>query len=273
MRSKSVECLKRMGNEDMKVARIAVIVVALIAGLFAMVLARSLGSSKPEITAEPTKPAEQIELAEVLTASQNVSLGTSFTAPLFSWSKWPRANIGPGYIVRDERPEADSELVGAVARGSFLQGEPINEGKLAIGGKGMMSSVLPKGYRAIATPISAATSAGGFILPKDKVDVILTEQKKQVVSSETILTNVRVLAIDQTTEEKDGVKVVVGETATLELLPKQVEALAAAQAEGTISLVLRSLEDAEDDADVANVDSGTVILVRSGMMSKRTVKQ
>ncbi|WP_319411505.1 Flp pilus assembly protein CpaB [uncultured Cohaesibacter sp.] len=257
----------------MRVARIAVIVVALIAGLFAMVLARSLGNKQQEAKVEPAKPTEQIEVTEVLTAAQNVTLGTSFTADLFSWSKWPKANIGPGYIVRDDRPEADSELVGAVARGSFLQGEPVNEGKLAIGGKGMMSSVLPKGYRASATPISAATSAGGFILPKDRVDVILTEQKNNRVTSETILNNVRVLAIDQTTEEKDGVKVVVGETATLELLPQQVEILSAAQAGGSISLVLRSLEDADDDGDVADVNSGTVIMVRSGMMSKRTVKQ
>lgn len=257
----------------MKVARIAVIIVALVAGLFALVLARSLGTQKQEVQVEPAAPVEQIELAEVLTAAQNVSLGTNFTANLFAWSKWPRANLGPGYIVRNERPEADSELVGAVARSSFLQGEPITEGKLAIGGKGMMSSVLPKGYRAIATPISAATSAGGFILPKDRVDVILTEQGKKGANSETILNNVRVLAIDQTTEEKDGVKVVVGETATLELLPAQVETLSAAQANGAISLVLRSLEDAEDNTEVSQANNGTVIMVRSGMMSKRTVKK
>nr|WP_319390566.1 Flp pilus assembly protein CpaB [uncultured Cohaesibacter sp.] len=257
----------------MKLARIAVIVVALVAGLFALVLAKSLGTKTEVVEVQPAAPAETIDLTEVLTASRNVSLGESFTADLFTWRKWPKASTAPGYITRDARPEADSELVGAVARGSFLEGEPINEGKLAIGGKGMMSSVLPKGYRAAATPISAATSAGGFILPKDKVDVILTQQSNKNVSSETILTNVRVLAIDQTTEEKDGVKVVVGETATLELLPQQVETLTSAQAEGSISLVLRSLEDADDNTEVSDANSGTIILVRSGTMTKRTVKQ
>nr|WP_321454535.1 Flp pilus assembly protein CpaB [uncultured Cohaesibacter sp.] len=257
----------------MRVARIAVIVVALLAGLIALVLAQSLGNKKPVEKVVAAKPVEQIELTEVLTASQNVTLGTSFTADLFTWRKWPKASTAPGYITRDQRPDADSELVGAVARGSFLEGEPINEGKLAIGGRGMMSSVLPKGYRAIATSISAATSAGGFILPKDRVDVILTEEGKKGVSSETILNNVRVLAIDQTTEEKDGVKVVVGETATLELLPQQAETLTAAQSEGKISLVLRSLEDADDKTEVSEAQSGTIIMVRSGTMTKRTVKQ
>ncbi|WP_316858828.1 Flp pilus assembly protein CpaB [uncultured Cohaesibacter sp.] len=257
----------------MKVARIAVIAVALIAGLFALILAQTMGGKKQVVKVEPVQKQASIDLVEVLTASKNVSLGTSLTADLFVWRKWPKESTGPGYIIRDGRPEADSELVGAVARGSFLEGEPINEAKLAIGGKGMMSSVLPKGYRAVATSISAETSAGGFILPKDRVDVILTDQNKKGVSSETILKNVRVLAIDQTTEEKDGVKVVVGETATLELLPQQVETLTAAQAEGSISLVLRSLEDAEEEQDIAQTSTGTIILVRSGMMSKRTVKQ
>lgn len=259
----------------MNVARIAVIAVALIAGLFALVLARSMGGGEQQ--AGPVMPMEEepaIELAEVLTAASGVSLGTSFTADMFVWRKWPMESTGPGYILRSDRPDADSELVGSVARGSFLEGEPINEGKIAIAGKGFMSSILPKGYRAVATRISAATSAGGFILPKDRVDVILTEENDKGVSSETILSNIRVLAIDQSVEERDGEKVVVGETATLELLPSQSEILVASQQQGQLSLALRSLEDAKgDDAMVEDTKSGTIVMVRSGQMSKRTVKQ
>lgn len=256
----------------MKVVRIAVILVALAAGLVAMLLARSIGGgNEPVEQVEAETP--DIELVEVLTAASGISLGTSLTAEHFSWQQWPASAAAAGYIMRGERPEADSELVGSVARSSFLQGEPITEGKIAVAGKGFMSSILPKGYRAFATRISAETSAGGFILPKDKVDVILTEEGDKGVASETILQNVRVLAIDQTFEEKDGEMVVVGETATLELLPNQSEVLASAQQQGTLSLVLRSLEDARNDEAEEEHNSGTIVMVRTGVMTKKTVKQ
>ncbi|TLP46000.1 MULTISPECIES: Flp pilus assembly protein CpaB [Cohaesibacter] len=257
----------------MKVARIAVVVVAVLAGLIAMMLARSMGDKQPEGPVEQEVAAPVLDVVEVLTAAKTVSLGSSFTADMFVWRKWPADSTSPGYILRDDRPEADSELVGAVARGSFLQGEPINEGKIAIAGKGFMSSILPKGFRAVATRISPETSAGGFILPKDRVDVILTEEGDKRVTSETILTNIQVLAIDQTIEDQDGTKVVVGETATLELSPSQSEILVSAQQQGALSLALRSLEDAGGDERREEAQSGTITLVRSGQLSKRTVKQ
>jgi pilus assembly protein CpaB len=115
-----------------------------------------------------------------------------------------------------------------------------------------MAAILPSGMRAVSTQISPETSAGGFILPNDHVDVILTRRDKdaekatgsEVHTSETILANVRVLAIDQAVEEKNGQKVVVGKTATLELAPRQAETLALAHQLGTLSLALRSITDA-----------------------------
>ena len=114
-----------------------------------------------------------------------------------------------------------------------------------------MAAILPQGMRAISTEISPETGAGGFILPNDHVDVILSRRDKEaekaagveVHTSEIILSNVRVLAIDQTVEEKNGQRVVVGKTATLELAPHQAEALARAKIMGTLSLALRSIVD------------------------------
>jgi pilus assembly protein CpaB len=107
--------------------------------------------------------------------------------------------------------------------------------------------------RAVSTEVSPETGAGGFILPNDRVDVILSKREKNpdrnspdVVNSQVILGNIRVLAIDQTIEEKNGQKVVVGKTATLELKPRQSEALARARQSGTLSLALRSLTDANE---------------------------
>jgi pilus assembly protein CpaB len=106
--------------------------------------------------------------------------------------------------------------------------------------------------RAISTEISPETGAGGFILPNDRVDVILSRKDREAEKSgaaetqvsETILVNIRILAIDQTLGEKDGQKVVIGKTATLELSPRQAETLALSRQLGTLSLALRSLADA-----------------------------
>ena len=129
-----------------------------------------------------------------------------------------------------------------------------------------MAAILPSGMRAVSTEISPETGAGGFILPNDHVDVILTRRDQEaekaagveIHTSEIILSNVRVLAIDQTVEEKNGQRVVVGKTATLELSPRQAETLALSRQLGTLSLALRSLVDFErkDTPDPVEEDSG-----------------
>src|SRR6202021_122175 len=138
-------------------------------------------------------------------------------------------------------------------RAPFIPGEPIREPKLVkANGSGFMAAVLPGGMRAVSTEISPETGAGGFILPNDRVDVILSRREKNpdrtnstdVVISEIVLSNIRVLAIDQAPREKDGQNSVVGKTATLELKPAQAELLARARQSGTISLALRSMLDA-----------------------------
>src|SRR5204863_2104937 len=177
---------------------------------------------------------------------------------------WPAATASNNFIRRSERPEATNEVAGSIARAPFIAGEPIREPKLVkANGSGFMAALLPSGMRAISTEISPETGAGGFILPNDRVDVILTRRDKEAEKStgiehhisETILSNVRVLAVDQTVEEKNGQKVVVGKTATMELAPRQTEVLAVSRQLGTLSLALRSLVDANAPAaDTSNPD-------------------
>jgi pilus assembly protein CpaB len=148
-----------------------------------------------------------------------------------------------------------------------------------------MAAILPAGMRAISTEISPETGAGGFILPNDHVDVILSRRDKEaekaagseVHTSEIILSNIRVLAIDQTIQEKDGQRVVVGKTATLELAPRQAETLALARQLGTLNLALRSIADA--NAPVAQVPEdgpggkrGGINMVRFGVTTVTTPK-
>src|SRR5690606_3672035 len=154
---------------------------------------------------------------------------------------------GDAYITRKAAPDAITDYTGAITRATFTAGEPIRDAKIikADGGSGFMAAILPSGMRAVSTEISPETGAGGFILPNDRVDVILSRRNRDgdartsgVPASETILTNVRVLAIDQTVEEKNGQRVVVGKTATIELTPRQAEVLAQARQAGTLSLAL-----------------------------------
>jgi len=140
-----------------------------------------------------------------------------------------------------------------------------------------MAAILPAGMRAISTPIREETAAGGFILPNDRVDVLLSHKmrvgNKEEPVSEAVLRNVRVLAIGQALENKDGEKVATGKTATLELTPRQTEILALAQSMGEISLSLRSLADAtpgqaETGAKLGDGNSGSVKFLKYGVPSR-----
>jgi pilus assembly protein CpaB len=186
-------------------------------------------------------------------------MGTAVSAQDLQWQAWPAATTSGTYVVKKDRPDAIKELVGSITRAPFTAGEPIREGKLikANGAAGYMAAILPSGKRAVSTEISPETGAGGFILPNDRVDVILSRRPANSDAksgpapvSETILTNVRVLAIDQTVEEKNGQRVVVGKTATIELSPRQAETLSQSRQLGTLSLALRSLLDANKTAEV-----------------------
>ncbi|MEM9331465.1 MAG: Flp pilus assembly protein CpaB [Pseudomonadota bacterium] len=235
----------------MKVAQLAILSVAGIAAVGAGYIGFNL-SNQPEQIREVVVEGPKVELEEVLVAARDISLGTSIKSEMFEWQTWPKEGIVEGYITRSEKPDGlDIDENPAIARSPFFTGEPIREGKLVRADQGYMSAILPTGQRAIATSISTATSAGGFILPNDRVDVIMTrrsEDNEGEFITETILENVRVLAIDQTIEEQDGEAVVVGETATLQLSLEQAKILTVAQQiADRLALALRSLEDSGDE--------------------------
>ena len=238
----------------MNVARVVVLAVALAAGGAAAFLVSSGDEKKP---APAPAPVVQLPTVDVLIAKGDIGMGTAVSAEDFQWQAWPAATTGGSYITKKARPNAIEELAGSITRGPFTAGEPIREAKLIkANGSGFMAAILPSGMRAVSTEISPETGAGGFILPNDRVDVILSHRgntdskSSRTPTSETILANVRVLAIDQTVEEKNGQRVVVGKTATIELTPGQAETLAQSRQLGTLSLALRSLLDASKISEV-----------------------
>lgn len=183
-------------------------------------------------------------LAQVLVAKTDVGLGQITGPENFRWQDWPQSALSPNYIQRGARPNAIADLTGAVARTPLLPGEPITPMKLVKAGDGgVLAAILPAGMRAISTRIKEETGVGKLILPNDHVDVLLTTRKRSDHASETLFRNVRVLAIGQLIEAKEGKKLAEGNTATLELTPAQAEELAGANVRGEISLTLRSIAD------------------------------
>jgi pilus assembly protein CpaB len=185
---------------------------------------------------------------DVLVAAGDLLQAQTLTKQNLRWQAWPQVALNPVYITRSSRPDAIDSLAGAIVRNHMAAGEPVQEGNLTPRHAGYLSTVLPSGKRAMAVRISAESTAGGFILPNDRVDVLHSDGRSPV--SRTILSNVRVLAIDQvvdeTTKTENSKANVIGKTATLELDPSQAEILTAAQAAGTLSLSLRSAADNND---------------------------
>jgi len=266
----------------MNPARLAVLAVAVIAGGIAAYLA-SGSDDKPA-----TQPVAQMQTVDVLVAKNEIGLGQSVKPDDLQWQTWPAATASGNFIKRPDRPEATKEITGSIARSPFIAGEPIREPKLVkADGSGFMAAILPTGMRAISTDISPETGAGGFILPNDRVDVILTKREKnadnksvpEIIESEIILSNVRVLAIDQAPKEKEGQSALVGRTVTLELKPEQAETLARSRQMGTLSLALRSIADVkmveqlDEDGKQRARRGESVNVVRYGVVSPTTVQK
>jgi pilus assembly protein CpaB len=264
----------------MNPARIVVLIIALSAGAVAAYLA-SGSDNKPA----PAEQVVQLPTVDVLVAKSDIGLGQALTPNDLQWQSWPASTAGSTFIRRNDRPDATTQLVGSIARAPFIAGEPIREAKLVkADGSGFMAAILPTGMRAISTEISPETGAGGFILPNDRVDVLLTRREKNsnpsvaadIVHSEILLANIRVLAIDQAPKEKDGQNSVVGKTVTLELKPEQAATLAAARQAGTLSLALRSIADVnqvEIGSDDAKRQRGSVNVVRYGVTNPTTLQK
>ena len=263
----------------MNTARIVVLAIAVGAGGVALYLAGSSEQAPP-----PVAPVAQLQTTDVLVAKSEIALGQTLGPGDVQWQSWPSSAASSTVIRRNDRPDAPTQLAGSIARSPFIAGEPIREPKLVrANGSGFMAAVLPTGMRAVSTEISPETGAGGFILPNDRVDVILSKRDRNpdrggaadIVNSEVIMSNIRVLAIDQAPKEKDGQNTVVGKTATLELKPEQAEILARARQTGTLSLALRALVDRNLPDPVSedrNAKRDSVNVVRYGIPTQTTTK-
>ncbi len=274
----------------MKPARIIVICVAAVAAIGLALVVRAMGSPSKSPTAVATAAAVPARpMAKVLIAAKDLQPGQRLTEADLAWKDWPLDEVNPAFITDGTTPlpaaeaaegaapaaappegavasvtraannlatgGAKADYVGSVVREPILAGEPIVGRKIVrAGDSGYMAAYLEPGMRAMAIRVTVETAAGGFILPGDRVDVLLTretnlsnvgtqEGERSKFASSTVMQNIKVLAIDQSTRAGDDEQAVVGATATLEVGPRDAEALALAKSEGELSLVLRSYAD------------------------------
>ena len=275
----------------MKPARIAVICIAAVAAIGLAFVVRAMGSGKPVAVAAAAPDVRP--MAKVLVAARDLEPGQRLTDADLAWKDWPVDEVNPAFITDGTVPiaapptaaeakavadaankpagavaavtraatdlatgGAKADYFGSVVREPILAGEPIVPRKIVrAGDSGYMAAYLEPGMRAMAIRVTVETAAGGFILPGDRVDVLLTQETNLAnlgaeaasqgskFASSTVMQNVKVLAIDQSTRAGEDEQAVVGATATLEVGPADAEALALAKSEGELSLVLRSYAD------------------------------
>jgi pilus assembly protein CpaB len=270
----------------MKPARIVVLCIAAVSAIGLALVVRAMGSSSHEpVAPAAAAPVEVRPMAKVLVAAKDLQPGKRITEADLSWKDWPVDEVAPVFITDGAtpsaaRPAADnaarkaagavervakaateiagtgakSDYIGAVVRESILAGEPILARKIVrAGDSGYMAAYLEPGMRAMAIAVTVESAAGGFILPGDRVDVVMTAEtnrdgaveggpKSKYVSG-VVLQNIKVLAIDQATRVGDDAQAVVGATATLEVRPQDAVLVAQAKSEGELSLSLRSYAD------------------------------
>jgi len=241
----------------MPISRLIVFAVSITAGGGAAWLAttRESPTEQMNIAAPAAEPAvEPTERTEVLVATTDLAQRQRIGDGDLEWRNWPEDSLHNGYILRSAQPEAVDEFSGKLVRISMLSGEPIRNEKISDIDTGFLSELLGTGMRAISVRISAESTAGGFILPNDRVDVVQTitpEGKRQAISR-TVASNIRVLAIDQRVSAPEENSLAAARTATLELTPNVAEIVSAAEANGTLSLALRS--SADNDNDIGDYD-------------------
>src|SRR4051794_24687244 len=193
----------------MKRAQLIGFSVALVAALLAYYIPSVFVQAPPT----PVMVEKQVDSTDVLVARTDIAVGQTVNEGNFRWIAWPTSATSHSYILKPNGGlEKMRSLSGSIARAPILAGEPITAQKLVKAGDGgVLAAILPQGMRAISTRIKAETAAGSLILPNDHVDVILIRklhsrngQEDTVV--DTLFRNVRVIAIGQQIETKEGKK-------------------------------------------------------------------
>ncbi len=302
----------------MKTSRYVVLGIAGFAGILLFFLVHGMMSGKAARPAAATVVAPPVQTVRVLIATHDIKGGSRLSDADLQWQDWPVIgnSINPAYIVDGPHPGttaagteeaarksggvqaatqaasdaarhvltpgAKEAYIGGVARQDILANTPITDAQVVRSDEGgFMAVMLQPGMRAMAVQVSVENTAGGFILPGDRVDIMATHQAQKAGggtndSVQTVLRNIRVLAIDQQVQTQKDKQSVIGATATLEVTPPDGQALTLAKASGTLSLMLRSYADSDGPSGVVangqpNAAQDVVHVFRPGQVTDVTV--
>jgi pilus assembly protein CpaB len=262
-------------DEAMNKAQLIGIAVAILAGGGAFFMLSEMNMSPAPMPAIISRS----NLDKGLVAKRDLPYGLEVSDQDTNWIDWPAEAVPEGVLSKSRTPRGQEEIKGAFVHVPVSKGEPIRMERIAkSGATGAMATMLPSGKRAVAVDVTLNNTAGGFILPNDRVDVVRTyrdpdasrQANREIFNSEVVLPNMRVLAMGQTIEKKNNETVVTGSTATLKVDPQQAHTLIVAQKSGQLTLVLRSIRDAIPKAAV--VEEGpkpvnTLTIVKYGVSS------
>lgn len=265
----------------MNKSQLVVLAIALAAGGGAFMMT---GEPGPAPVVQVLAPAP-VNLDEVLIATRDLPYGTELGEADLNWVSWPKESLPPGVLIKSAEPNAKEQIKSSYVRIPIASGEPVRRERLVKGvTAGLMSTMVAPGKRAIAIDVTLNSTAGGFILPNDRVDVLRTYRDveatrdlgHEVYNAEVVLSNVRVLAMGQTIEKKGTEPLVTGSTATLELDPRQAEIVVLAQRTGQLVLSLRPITDAIEKAPTGegqgHEDDDSITIVKHGLASNVRMK-
>lgn len=276
----------------MSPVKIIIVLIGLAAAVGAVLMARTvLSDNAAANTQQPVFIAaeEEVPTVDILVSARDIRVGETLATNDMTWLEWPELSLNPNQITRDEQPDAIEELTGHVVRVPIFEKEPLLPQKVVSrGDTGVMAALVSPGMRAVSLEISVESASGGFILPDDRVDVILTHEIEVTttngivdeIQSVIMLENVRVLAIDQGTDVGTENATSIGSTATLELSPDDAALVAFGARKGVLTLALRSLTDVlhagdevisrAKDLKSSSTSTGRVTIFRSGRASEST---
>lgn len=257
-------------------SRLLLLAVALLAGGVAAYLATGHEQPAVQPVARPGDNAPVREArTQILVAKAAIGVGERLSPASIAWEDWPQDAVRPEYLTAAASPAALTDMAGSIARFEFFPGEPIRKEKLALPGQGYLSAVLASGKRGVSVAIGAEAASGGFVVPNDHVDVLVTRATGAGTVSDTILHDVRVLAINTRLGETGATGAPADPAdpraevfkdqaiATLELDPKQAEVISGAGATGKLTLVLRALTDAGKPEDSTHLATNEQIRLTS----------
>lgn len=266
----------------MRILSLIVVVAALVLAGGVYFFAARWVDTRPDEQAAPEP--EQVPAVRVLVAAETMPAGTLLDPDKLRWQRWPEEGLNEGFVTDRDRPEAVDEFAGASLKFGVPAGQPLTDDRIVRPeDTGFLANVLTPGMRAVSIRIDAVSGTAGFVMPGDRVDVILTqtysvqplaavrtgaagrqrqEELEPPVGSkrvgETILENVRVLAIDQSVKDIEG-QAKLGKTATLEVTAEQAQKVAIAREMGPMSLALRNPSEEPSEVGEPRVTEDTEV--------------